>query len=204
MYCLHCGADRPPNASFCPACGRAVESPTGGSATFLGAHTVTTSDAAFFDVGTTKLVLMTVSTFGMYELYWLYKNWSVEQELSGDSLSPFWRAFFAPIFIYALAARVRDRAISMDLPSTLQPALIAVAFILLTLAARAPDPFWLIATLAGLALIPVQRDLARVNAARGLGPGKEARYTPINIVWLTLSALLWLLVIAGMLLPEVE
>jgi predicted metal-binding membrane protein len=66
----------------------------------------------------------------------------------------------------------------------------------------APDPFWLISVLPGLALIPIQNELARINAARGIGVGREARYSTINTVWLTLSALLWLLMIAGMMLPE--
>ena len=205
MPCANCGAARPDGASFCPTCGKSVVAvihPPGNS--LLSSGVLTADDVAFFNVGTTKLVLMTIATFGIYDIYWLYKNWSTEQALSRESISPFWRAFFAPLFIYALAARARDRSVSMDMPTTLQPGLIAVAFILLSIATRAPDPFWLIGILAGVALVPIQNELARINTARGIGPGDEARYSAINIAWLTLSALLWLLIIAGMMLPEVE
>lgn len=202
MVCIHCGSEQPENAAFCPACGQPTVSPAGISATSLGASTVIAPETAFFNVGTTKLVLMTIGTFGLYQVYWLYKNWSVERTLSEDSMWPLWRALFAPIFIYALAARVSDRAVSIELPTNLRPLPTAVAFILLSLAVRAPDPFWMISVLAGLVLIPIQNELARLNAARGIGVGKEAQYSTINTVWLTLSALLWLLIIAGMMLPE--
>jgi hypothetical protein len=108
------------------------------------------------------------------------------------------------IFIYSLASRVKERMLSMEMTPHVQPGLVAVAFIGLGLSHRLPDPIWLLSALAGLALVPLQTDMARVNAAAGVPVGPEVRFSAVNVVWLTIASLLWLLVIAGLLLPEVE
>ncbi len=37
--------------------------------------TVKNSEVYFFTTSTLKLMLMSICTFGIYELYWFYKNW---------------------------------------------------------------------------------------------------------------------------------
>jgi hypothetical protein len=209
MFCAYCGAIRPDAASFCPTCGRSIgddASPVVPAAALHAAAPTAVLEApaaAFFNVGTTKLVLMSLSTFSLYEVYWLYKNWSVEAA-SGADVSPAARAFFAPLFIHSLALRINERATSLNLSASLRPALLTTAFVLLSIAVRLPDPFWLIGLLSGLVLIPIQNQMARINAARAIGIRKEARFTAFNIAWLIVSGLLWFLVIVGTFLPNAE
>jgi hypothetical protein len=211
MFCAHCGSIGPDNASFCPACGKSL-APVGSSALPASARADTAASSAVLDppaaealynVGTTKFVVMTLSTFGLYEVYWLYKNWSVEARAGAD-ISPLARAVFAPLFVYSLAEHNNARAISANLQTALNPWLVSIAFLLLTVAVRLPSPFWLIGLMSGFVLIPIQKQSARINAARAIGIGKEARFSPLNIVWLVVSAVFWLLVLVGSLLPEIE
>jgi hypothetical protein len=211
MFCAHCGAIRPDNASFCPACGKSVATsgasvlPTSGQLDAAAPSAVLDLPAteALYDVGTTKFVVMTLSTFGFYEVYWLYKNWSVEARAGAD-ISPAARALFAPFFIYSLAEHINARAVSANLRTALNPWFLSIAFLLLTIAVRLPNPFWLIGLMSGFVLIPIQKQIARINAARAIGTGKEARFSPLNIVWLVVSSVLWLLVLVASLLPEIK
>jgi hypothetical protein len=69
MFCIHCGSARPDNASFCPCCGKPVASVVAAPHATLDTVTAVASETAFFNVGTTKLVLMCVSTFNTYAVY---------------------------------------------------------------------------------------------------------------------------------------
>jgi len=42
-----------------------------------GGSTATAQRPYFFTPSTLKFVLMSVCTFGIYELYWFYKNWTL-------------------------------------------------------------------------------------------------------------------------------
>ncbi|MGH7577402.1 MAG: hypothetical protein ACREM1_20010 [Longimicrobiales bacterium] len=64
----------------------------------------------FFPVSTGKFVAMSACTVGLYDLYWFYKNWQRVRDRSGESLSPFWRAFFAPLWSFSLFRRVHQYA----------------------------------------------------------------------------------------------
>ena len=53
-----------------------------------------TASDAYVTVGATKLSLMVVATFGIYALYWFYRNWKVIRDREHSDIQPFWRAFF--------------------------------------------------------------------------------------------------------------
>lgn len=42
---------------------------------------LSSSESYFFTASTLKLVLMSVCTLGLYELYWFYKNWVLIKSL---------------------------------------------------------------------------------------------------------------------------
>jgi hypothetical protein len=58
----------------------------------------------FFSVSTFKLITLSTFTFGLYEVYWFYKNWVVIEKR--EDLSPFLRSVFSIIFCYSLFKRI--------------------------------------------------------------------------------------------------
>ena len=58
-------------------------------------------------VPTGKFILLSVITFGIYELVWFYRNWNLLKEDKGLKISPFWRAFFAPFFAGSIAGHLQ-------------------------------------------------------------------------------------------------
>ncbi|MGY0646353.1 MAG: DUF4234 domain-containing protein, partial [Paraglaciecola chathamensis] len=67
-----------------------------------------TKEIHYFTVSTFKLVVMSIFTFGIYDLYWFYRNWTALKKLERPEIMPFWRAFFAPLFAYSLFSRIQQ------------------------------------------------------------------------------------------------
>src|SRR6187401_1574907 len=65
--------------------------------------------APWFRVGTAKLLLMCVVTFGIYEIYWFYQQWRHVQR-RGERVHPALRTLFAGLVCYALFRRVSQDA----------------------------------------------------------------------------------------------
>jgi len=56
----------------------------------------------YFPVSVAKLVVMSLVTFGLYEIFWFYKNWQLIKLREHSEIRPFWRAFFAIFYCYTL------------------------------------------------------------------------------------------------------
>jgi hypothetical protein len=163
-----------------------------------------TDQPLFFSVSGLKLVVMSTVTFGIYELYWLYRHWRAVREHFGRSdIMPFWRAFFGFFFCYQLFKTVKDTADSHGVPSRFSPGLLAVAWIALTLCWKLPDPFWLIDVFAVLPLLTVQR---AINSLHSQLPTTDydhnRKFTAANIVGIVVGGLLFVLAIIGSFIPE--
>jgi len=49
---------------------------------------------------------MSVLTFGLYLVYWFYKNWKAIKLQEKEYLHPLWRAWFSVIYSYSLFKRI--------------------------------------------------------------------------------------------------
>ncbi|BDZ73038.1 hypothetical protein GCM10025856_07570 [Methylophaga marina] len=52
-------------------------------------------DQAYFSVSTTKLKWLYLATFGLYGIYWFYKNWKLQQPYIDDKIMPVMRGIFS-------------------------------------------------------------------------------------------------------------
>jgi hypothetical protein len=68
------------------------------------------TDAPYLPVSRQKLIVMSMTTLSMYQIYWFYKNWQRVNARKGSGGSPFWRALAAPITAHGLLADVRTHA----------------------------------------------------------------------------------------------
>jgi hypothetical protein len=153
-----------------------------------------TAPTPFFSVATHKFVLLSLCTFGIYEIYWFYENWRRLQK-PDEQISPLWRSLFAPFWAFQLFERVRDRAAEYGAPSEWSPRGLASVYLILNLLWRLPDPWWLICFLTVVPMIPVQQTAQRVN--RQLGESDNASYTTANVVTLVVGGTLLVLAIVG-------
>ncbi len=140
----------------------------------------------FYCVSTLKLSLLSVATFGLYELFWFYKNWVLVRSRSGRDISPFWRAFFSPIYCFPFATAVKSAAESVNVIPRLAPGPIAVGYAVLIFLQRLPDPYWLICLFSFVPLIPIARQIRAVHEA--IRPGFESAVGWTGWSYLTLVA----------------
>jgi len=156
-------------------------------------------DTPFFAVSALKLVVMSLCTFGLYEVYWFYRQWKSLKELGrARGVSPVPRAIFAVLFCYQCFARIRDYS-EDQLPGgkAFLAGPLAAAWIISTLVWRLPEPYSLISFLSSLFLVPVQACANRLNAKEAPGHDRNARIQGWNWLAVTAGALLFILSIVG-------
>lgn len=157
-----------------------------------------------FPVATHKFIVLSISTFSIYELYWCYKNWKRLKTVSGENLSPFWRAFFAPLWGFSLFKRIRAAAVSAGVPIDWSSGALATFYLILHMTLRLPDPWWLISFGTVIPMIPVQQAAQRVNE-RHAAMNTEVRndnYSTANVATIVIGGSLLILAVIGTFIPE--
>lgn len=164
--------------------------------------TPNTSSPYYFTTSTLKLSLMSICTLGFYELYWFYKNWVMVKKRTGERITPFWRAVFAPLWAYSCFKRIKATAEHNQVPEALPIGLLAIIYFILHALWRLPDPFWLVAYFSFLAIVPANNVALSIN--RHLQPDfkNNDRFSGWNWVGLILGGLFFLLALVGTFLPE--
>jgi len=169
------------------------------------------SQPVFFPVSRTKLIVMLLVTFTLYELVWFYKNWALIRR-RGEPVIPVARAIFAVFFCYSLFDRVRSRAKPLGL--RLSAGWLATGWIVLTVTGNmldrlispevSPAVYAMIIVLlfaSGAFLLPVQNAINAINRAEVPDHEPNDRFTVWNWLWIVVGGLLLVLVVLGSLVP---
>jgi hypothetical protein len=156
--------------------------------------------APWFRVGTAKLLLMCVVTFGVYEIYWFYQQWRHVQR-RGERVHPALRTLFAGLFCYALFRRVSQDATERGIARAPSAVLCAVAYIALAVTVKLPDPWSTLSLLQLLPLVLVQRAASAAALAAVPGADPNTRLTPINWIGVAFGVMLLLLTALAATLP---
>jgi hypothetical protein len=162
------------------------------------------TEPPFFAVSLAKLILLSICTFGVYEIYWFYRQWKQIAERDREAISPLARGIFTIFFCYPCFARIRDYRAETGTGSPLAAAPLAIGWIGTTLLWRLPDPYGWLSMLALVFLIPVQLEVNKLNAMAAPGHDRNARFSAWNWVAVVVGGLLFLLAVGGTFLPDVE
>jgi hypothetical protein len=60
----------------------------------------------FVPVRLDKFLILSVCTFGVYQLVWFYRQWRWVREHEGSRIWPLARTFFMPLWCFALLQRI--------------------------------------------------------------------------------------------------
>lgn len=151
--------------------------------------------ALFFHVGAWKLILMSLTTFGLYLAYWHYRHWKVVKVRTGENLWPIPRALFYPLTGFDLYSRIEDAALRAEVPLSWKAWMVGVAVLVLNALSYLHEllgvPFlqhsiYLQALPIALVQVGVNETLDKV-ASTGR---RNNRLSGWNISWLILFALL--------------
>lgn len=217
VVCPDCGNSVSDSAQACIHCGRPMEGPitavptvTDHSRSPAAALQSETDDAAlpqapqhaFFPVATHKFIVLSVCTFSLYDFYWFYRNWQRIKQQTGESLSPFWRAFFGPLWNFSLLRRIRDTAEVAGVAVSWSSGLLATAYLLLTITWRLPDPWWLVGIGTFVPLLPALRTVRLINDRVGSPESLNESYSGANVATILIGGIVVLLALFGRFVPE--
>lgn len=148
-----------------------------------------------------KFILLSVITFGIYELVWSYMNWRLLKDEKKLDISPFWRSFFAPLFTGSLAKQIKKYLEGKNSPCDYSPTFIGISYFILSISWKLSDPYWLIAFFTFLPVLPLVKSMNTYwqKEEQNL---PFAKFTWWQIILVILGIILVILLIGGSFLPE--
>lgn len=156
-----------------------------------------------------RLVLMSVLSFGLYEVYWMYKNWQSIKRADRSSIWPAIRALFGGFTYFSMLTdlnlysitrmRTNDTALASLSTPRLSGAL-GIGYLVSSMTWRLPDPYWLITTVNVAFLVPAARRIWELSSEHARN--KAARWSWSHSVASLLGLAFWLLALLGLFLEE--
>jgi hypothetical protein len=180
-----------------PAYGASPDDPAAYSSPGAAA---TIPDDVLYPVAIFKLVAMSVCTFGLYEMFWFYRNWRRIRQRTGRSLSPFWRMAFAQFWSFSLFEEVMQEADAAGVRYRWNSVLLGIAFFVLLVCSRLPQPWFLLSIFSFVPLVPVQVTINRIARRRGIRVDADFGVWHVALV-LLVSGLVVLAAIGALLPP---
>lgn len=158
---------------------------------------------SYYAMSVTKLWIMSVLTFGLYNLAFFYRHWLHLRDHAQQDVSPFWRTFFAPLMYFGLNSQVSDAARfgQVRTPALLSSA--AILYFAATAVGRILDRMFdetdVAATLLTFALAPIatyaitmtQTAANRILEKEGYSGPVNSGVTAGSIIFGLLGGLLW-------------
>ncbi|MFY9401991.1 MAG: hypothetical protein WAQ07_01090 [Candidatus Omnitrophota bacterium] len=168
------------------------------------------SDIKYFNTSIMKLVLLFVCTFGIYGLYWHYKNWKAIKDHTGEKISPFWRAFFWIFTCSDLFKIIGLSALGKGINIAYSARDLATFYILMMLFGVVGSKYdnqianllWVVGFFAVIPLVIVQKAVNSYNAAIDDSYMINDGFSWKSITVIVLGAILLILSIAGRFLPN--
>ncbi len=62
----------------------------------------------FLYISSARLILLSIASMSLYEVYWIYKNWRYIKERDGLDIKPFWRGIFGIFYCHSLLRRIHE------------------------------------------------------------------------------------------------
>lgn len=168
----------------------------------------------FYVVSTTKVLVLSIATFGMYTLYWFWRHWKLHKIDRKLDIWPVPRAVFSIFFAHSLNSEIDHRITRNGARHRWSPGfwatLYVVAVIGSRIANRLPETAISVqaAVLASMvAVFAITASLFHAQRAANIACDdpqalSNNRFTAANWVWIVLGSLFWLLMGLGLMLPE--
>lgn len=164
----------------------------------------------FYIVSLRKFLILFIGTFGLYSVYWFYKQWSEYKKSTDEDMWPIMRAIFSIFFIHSLFNRFEARYEHKtgSAPRTIKH--LATIYIVTAIVSQvcnklADNQIGLpLTALLSIAIVPVScwvlyqaQSLSNYSGDDVLGRSND-ELTAANYCWLVLGAIFWGLILIGL------
>jgi len=160
----------------------------------------------FLYIPLSRLIFMSIISFGLYESYWIYKNWRYLKERDNLQIQPFWRGIFGIFYCHSLLKFIHNDLIANTYEKAkFSAGWLATEWIILNLLGnalgRADD---IGANLLGLIIsfptflffVPVQNYINSVNEMKRCKPQYNS-WSSGHILCLVIGLIIWLIYLIG-------
>ena len=152
----------------------------------------------FLYVPVTRLIILSIASFGAYKAYWIYKNWNFIKEREGLNIHSFWRGIFGVFFCHSLLRKIHgDKEARAFVEPTFSPGTLATAWVILVIVSnifsRVPG---IVASIIAavipsyLCLVPVQNYINSVTRRQSPGTTYYG-WSSGHIVCLVFGVIVW-------------
>ncbi|MDP8260447.1 MAG: hypothetical protein P9L96_05575 [Candidatus Gygaella obscura] len=100
-----------------------------------------------------KFIFLSVISLGLYEIYWMYKNWQFIKEKRKLKIIPMARAIFSLFFIYSFFKNIFLITAEKGYEEKYSPILLSACFIMLNLLANKDNLMWFMAIFSFVPLV---------------------------------------------------
>jgi hypothetical protein len=102
----------------------------------------TEKDPFYLYIPIRRYILMSLFTFGLYQTYWIFKNWQYVKNRDNLTIHPFWRAIFGIFFCDSLFKQIRDDPLLQhNKPALFNPTNLAAGWIIFLIGEKPVFPF---------------------------------------------------------------
>ncbi|MEE9425030.1 MAG: hypothetical protein V3V18_08610 [Methylococcales bacterium] len=115
----------------------------------------------YFLVSPARFIVFSAFTFGIYNIYWAYKNWSYIREREQSSISPFWRAIFHLLWFYPLLSNIAQHSSTPYLKNIGIKVFLTASYVIIDMLSESSVPFMMLWLLIPLPLLPAVLALAK-------------------------------------------
>jgi hypothetical protein len=171
----------------------------------------------YFPVSEDKLMTLYILSFGLYGVYWFYKNWKGQEQLMDKKIYPLWRAIFSIFFTHSLFKRIHQQASHLEQRHQFKAGALASFYVFAVVTSQVLDRLSVntgmldnvsnnLIVITSLALfllstyplLKVQSTVNRIN--NDMLGYLNHRYSLANYILIAIGAALWLLIAFGLLL----
>ncbi len=104
-------------------------------------------------ISTSKFIILSVLTFGLYEVWWIYKSWRFFSEKEDLEINSATRTIFSIIFLIPLFRKIKRYTMYIGITKYYSSILLFIGYLITALLANLPDYYWLISLFSFIFLI---------------------------------------------------
>ncbi|WP_316736183.1 hypothetical protein [Pedobacter aquatilis] len=144
-------------------------------------------------IDTNKFILLSVLTFGFYQIWWFYKSWRFFQQKDNADLAPAIRTIFGIVFIIPLFTRIKGYAISKSYKKRFHSGLLFLAYLITTLLSYLPFPAGILSIFSVFVLLQpfTALNFAKRNSADIIAI-EQKNFNVRQIILMIIGGILWL------------
>ncbi len=161
---------------------------------------VPTVGLPFRPISIRKVVILSLATFGAYQIHWFYQNWWAVRLRGRFRVKPLWRSLLFFVFCYPLFLRIKSSAQAHGVTSGFRPIVAGAVCTVFALVWRLDETFWPTVVLTTIPLVAAQREINRLSAVVAPSVEPNDTFSRWQVVGVTIGGLFFALALVATLL----